>query len=131
MLNSHRPLRKDASDPGGLTLELFRPLRIVFDNPNAAVQWLQLSDVCGAYLFLGQSATNVRWLLQIKMEELVEGTSCVAAERRPVDEAVLTIELEGGLESRAGAGLQREARIASSTGLGDYVIENRRSDSLS
>src|SRR5216683_154596 len=130
MLNSQRPLRKGASDPGGLTLEHFRPLRIVVDNQNAAVQWLYLSDVCGANLFLGQRATPVRRLLQVKMQELVEGTPCVAAERRSVDGAVLTIELERGLESRAGASLQREARVASSTGLGDDVIENRGSDSL-
>src|SRR5687768_13698207 len=131
MLNSQRPPRKDASDPGSLTLEQLRPLRIVVNNHSAAVQWLHLSDVCGANLFLGQRTTTVRWLLQIKMEELVEGTPCVAVERRSVDEAVLTIQLERGLESRAGASLQREARIASSTGLGDDVIENRRSDSLS
>src|SRR5437660_12662514 len=121
MLNSQRPLRKDASDPSGLTLEQFRPLRIVIDNENAAIQWLHRSDVCGATLVLGQRATTVRCLLQIKMEELVEGTPCVAAERRSVNEVVLTIELERGFERRAGASLQREARIASATGLGDDV----------
>jgi hypothetical protein len=65
------------------------------------------------------------------MEELIEGTLFVAAERLSVDEAVLTIELEGRLESRAGTGLQRKARITSLAGLGDDVIENRRRDSLS
>ena len=131
MLNSQRPLRKDGSDSDGLTLEQFSPLRIIIDNENAAVQWLHLSDVCGANPSLGQRATTVRCLLQIKMEELVEGTPCVAAERRSVNEVVLTIELERGFERRAGASLQREVRIASATGLGDDVIENRRSDSLS
>jgi hypothetical protein len=53
MLNSQRPPRKDASDPGGLTLEQFGLLRIVVDNHNAAVQWLHLSDVWRASLFLG------------------------------------------------------------------------------
>src|ERR1700712_633148 len=98
MLNLQRPPRKDASDPGSLTLEQFRPLRIVGNNHNAAIQWRHLSNVCGANLFLAQRTTTVRWRLQLKMEELVEGTSSVAVEGRSVDEAVLTIQLERGFE---------------------------------
>jgi hypothetical protein len=67
MLNAQRPLRKDGSDPGGLTLKQFHPSRIVVDNQDSAVQWLHVSDVRGANLFLGQRATAVHWLcLEIK-----------------------------------------------------------------
>src|SRR5439155_7204053 len=74
----------------------------------------------------------VRWLCrQVKMEELIEGTLFIGAERLSVDEAVLSIELDRGLESRARTGLQRKARITSLPGLGDDVVENRCRDSLS
>ena len=49
-----RPLRKDGSNPGGLTLEQFHPLRIVVDNQDAAVPWLYP---------------------QVKMQELIERDS--------------------------------------------------------
>jgi len=74
--------------------------------------------------------TTLDYDLQVKMEELIEETLFVAAERLSVDEAVLAIELERGLESRARPGLQRKARITSLAGLGDDVIENRRRYSL-
>src|SRR3954447_27076312 len=123
MLNSQRPLCKDGSDPGGLTLEQCHPSRIVVDNQNAAVQSLNFSDVCGANLFLDHAPIAIGWLWpQVKMQELIEGTLFVAGETLSVDEAVLSIEVERGLESSAGTGLQRKTRVTSLAGLGDDVI---------
>ena len=93
------PVKLKCAAPKGC---VFRPLRIVIDDQNAAAEWLHLSNVCGANLFLGQRAMAVRWLcVQVKVEELVEGTLFVSAERLSVDEAVLTIEAERGLKRRA------------------------------
>jgi len=104
----------------------------VVDNQNPADQWLHRSNVCRGNLFLGQRGDGCPLaVLQVKMEELIEGTLSVAAESLAVNEAVLAVELERWLERRAGTGLQRKARIPSLAGLGDDVIENRGSDSLS
>src|SRR3954468_15713185 len=130
MLNSQRPCRKHGSHPGGLTLEVFRPLRIVVDDQNAAAQWRHLCHVCGANLFLRQRAMAADWrCFNVKVEELIEGTRFVIAERLPVNEAVLAIEPERGLECRTGPGLQRQARVTSLPGHADDVFENRRGDS--
>jgi hypothetical protein len=68
-----RPFHLSQVDFGSpIELAQFRPLRIVVDNHDAAVQWLHLSDMCGTNLSLGHRATSVRWLLEIEMEEPVE-----------------------------------------------------------
>jgi hypothetical protein len=66
-----------------------------------------------------------------QVQELIEGTLFVAAECAAFDETILAIELESGLESGARASLQREAGVTSLAGLGDDVIENRRSNTPS
>src|SRR4051812_45797171 len=132
MLDSQHPLPKDGSDFGGLTLEQFHPLRIVVDNQHTAVQSIHLSNVCGANLLRRQRAMAVRWQwAEIETEQLIERTLFVAAERPSVDEAVLSIERERGIERRTGASFQRKTRIISPAGLGDDVVENRCRDSLS
>jgi hypothetical protein len=45
MRNLQRAFREGRSDPGGLPLKQLRPLRIVVDNQDAAVQGLYLAHV--------------------------------------------------------------------------------------
>ena len=65
------------------------------------------------------------------MQELIEGALFVAVDGPAFGETVPAIELEGGLERGAGAGLQREAPVTPPPSLGDDVFENRGADALS
>ncbi len=69
--------------------------------------------------------------LQIEMQELIEGALLVVTECPAFDETVPAIEVERGFEGRARAGFQRQARVASSAGLGDDVLENRDGNAAS